>query len=50
MEASEALTSKPDQRPAVKRWYHWYDAGASKEERKLLKKLDFFILLYTCLV
>ncbi|OAA69282.1 Major facilitator superfamily domain, general substrate transporter [Akanthomyces lecanii RCEF 1005] len=49
MEASDALTSKPDSRPVVKRWYHWYDAGASKEERKLLKKLDFFILLYTCL-
>ncbi|XWX00314.1 hypothetical protein V2A60_008334 [Cordyceps javanica] len=49
MEASEALTSKPGQRSLATRWYHWYDAGASKEERTLLKKLDFYILLYACL-
>ncbi|PMB69134.1 putative transporter SEO1 [Beauveria bassiana] len=49
MEVTESSTSKPVQRSIVRRWYHWYDAGASKEERKLLRKLDFFILTYTCL-
>ncbi|KAM3504492.1 hypothetical protein MY10362_003540 [Beauveria mimosiformis] len=49
MEVTESSTSKPVQRSVVRRWYHWYDAGASKQERKLLRKLDFFILTYTCL-
>ncbi|ATY63245.1 major facilitator superfamily transporter [Cordyceps militaris] len=49
MEASAGLTSKPVERPMATRWFHWYDAGASKAERKLLRKLDFYILLYACL-
>ncbi|KAJ3493703.1 hypothetical protein NLG97_g4567 [Lecanicillium saksenae] len=49
MEPSGSLASQPGQRPLARRWYHWYDAGATKEERRLLRKLDFFILLYACL-
>ncbi|GAD95623.1 pantothenate transporter, putative [Paecilomyces variotii No. 5] len=33
----------------IHRWYHWYEPGTSKEEKWLIFKLDFFILLYTCL-
>ncbi|OAA56405.1 Major facilitator superfamily domain, general substrate transporter [Cordyceps fumosorosea ARSEF 2679] len=49
MEVSETLTSKPGERALIRRWYHWYDVNASKQERRLLRKLDFCILLYTCL-
>lgn len=39
-----------DKANRTRKWYQWHDPGMSKEERKLVSKLDFYILLYTCLV
>ncbi|KAH8705509.1 major facilitator superfamily domain-containing protein [Talaromyces proteolyticus] len=46
-----ALNSAPNRKveKPINRWYHWYEPGTSKEEKWLIFKLDFFILLYTCL-
>lgn len=41
---------RAEQRPVARRWYYWHNADASKNEKQLLRKLDFYILLYTCLV
>ena len=34
----------------TRRWYHWHEPGTSAEEKRLIFKLDAFILTYTCLV
>lgn len=34
----------------ARRWWHWHEPGASKEEKWLIFKLDAAILTYTCLV
>lgn len=34
----------------LRRWFQWHEPGTPKEEKWLIFKLDFFILLYTCLV
>lgn len=33
-----------------KRWFHWHEPGTSKEEKKLIFKLDWFLLSYACLM
>lgn len=30
-------------------FFHWHEPGTSKEEKRLIFKLDFFILTYACL-
>lgn len=32
-----------------RRWFHWHEPNTSKEEKKLIFKLDWFILSYSCL-
>lgn len=44
------LSPRGDRANRARKWYQWHDPGMSKAERKLVSKLDFFILLYTCLV
>lgn len=34
-------------RPSI---LHWHEPGTSKEEKWLIRKLDIFILTYSCLV
>lgn len=31
------------------KFFWWYPEGTSKSEKKLLRKIDFFILSYCCL-
>lgn len=31
-------------------WFRWYEPGTSTEEKRVINKLDLFILSYTCLV
>ncbi|KAJ0413156.1 major facilitator superfamily domain-containing protein [Aspergillus carlsbadensis] len=38
-----------DATTAPRRWWHWHEPGTTKEEKWLIFKLDFFILLYSCL-
>lgn len=35
--------------PGRTAWFHWHEAGTSKQEKKLIVKLDWFILSYGCL-
>lgn len=30
-------------------WFHWHEPGTSKEEKRLIFKLDFFLLTFSCL-
>ena len=32
------------------KWFHWHEPGTSKEEKRLIFKLDWFLLSYTCLM
>ncbi|CAG8925386.1 unnamed protein product [Penicillium salamii] len=41
------LPSKPI--ASERRWWHWHEPGTTKEEKWLIFKLDFYILLYSCL-
>lgn len=53
MDACEIGTARSAQSKnalLIRRWYHWHEPGTSKAEKRLVRKLDFFILLYTCLV
>lgn len=34
------------ERPSI---FHWHEPGTSKEEKWLIRKLDIFILTYSCL-
>lgn len=43
-----SLLSKPI--ASERRWWHWHEPGTTKEEKWLIFKLDFYILLYSCLV
>lgn len=51
--ASSATESYPiEVTQAPKKWYDdwmWYEKGTSKEEKTLLRKLDFMILTFGCL-
>lgn len=31
------------------RWFHWHEPGTSAEEKRLILKLDWFLLSYSCL-
>jgi ACS family pantothenate transporter-like MFS transporter len=31
-------------------WFHWHEPGTSKEEKKLIFKLDWFLLSWSCLM
>ncbi|KAJ5362363.1 Major facilitator superfamily domain general substrate transporter [Penicillium brevicompactum] len=31
------------------RWFHWHEPGTSKADKKLIFKLDWFLLSYSCL-
>lgn len=30
-------------------WFHWHEPGTSKEEKRLIFKLDWFLLSFSCL-
>lgn len=32
-----------------KKWFHWHEPGTSKADKKLIFKLDWFLLSYSCL-
>lgn len=33
----------------IRRWFHWHEPGTSAEEKRLIFKLDWFLLSYSCL-
>ncbi|KAI1343701.1 major facilitator superfamily transporter [Xylariaceae sp. FL0016] len=43
--AQEARTTYP----GLTGFFHWHEPGTSKEEKKLIFKLDWFLLSYSCL-
>ncbi|KAI1851030.1 hypothetical protein JX265_004562 [Neoarthrinium moseri] len=42
-------TTTPQQ-PEPARWFHWHEPGTSAEEKKLIFKLDWFLLSFSCLM
>lgn len=35
--------------PKKAKWFHWHEPGTSKEEKRLILKLDWFLLSISCL-
>lgn len=55
--ASDELTIKQHQSSSsdpdaskISGWFHWHEPGTSKEEKRLIFKLDWFLLSYSCLM
>lgn len=46
---SKATTLSP-QVEQRRGWFHWHEPGTSKEEKKLIFKLDWFLLSFSCLL
>lgn len=44
-EATPSTNGKPERSG----WFHWHEPGTSKEEKRLIFKLDFFLLTFSCL-
>ncbi|KAI9162656.1 major facilitator superfamily transporter [Paramyrothecium foliicola] len=42
-------TASPQQ-PASAGWFHWHEPGTPPEEKRLIFKLDFFLLSFSCLM
>lgn len=49
--AAAAADTKPEppQEPEQAGWFHWHEPGTSPEEKKLIFKLDWFLLSFGCL-
>ncbi|KAK1710769.1 major facilitator superfamily transporter [Colletotrichum lupini] len=41
---------EPPQQPEFAGWFHWHEPGTSPEEKKLIFKLDWFLLSFSCLM
>lgn len=41
--------NNPETKEAGGRWFHWHEPGTSKQEKRLIFKLDWFLLSYSCL-
>lgn len=48
-EETKPITVTAQQHPGVKKWFHWHEPNTSKEEKRLILKLDWFLLSYSCL-
>ncbi|OLN81967.1 Pantothenate transporter liz1-like protein 13 [Colletotrichum chlorophyti] len=50
--AAAVTDTKPDPPQPLEpaRWFHWHEPGTSAEEKRLIFKLDFFLLSYSCLM
>ncbi|KAH8892111.1 MFS general substrate transporter [Thozetella sp. PMI_491] len=45
----EKPVAAPEPAPQPRRWFHWHEPGTSAEEKRLIFKLDWFLLSYSCL-
>ena len=50
-ESRESVAAPPAGQPGSKLsgWFHWHEPGTSAEEKRLILKLDWFLLSYSCL-
>lgn len=50
-EPRESVAAPPARQPGSKLsgWFHWHEPGTSAEEKRLILKLDWFLLSYSCL-
>lgn len=42
--------SEPPQLPENAGWFHWHEPGTCREEKRLIFKIDVFLLSYSCLM
>jgi ACS family pantothenate transporter-like MFS transporter len=47
--SSSAGTQQPSTAPQKSGWFHWHEPGTSAAEKKLIFKLDWFLLSFSCL-
>ncbi|TDZ24722.1 hypothetical protein Cob_v002383 [Colletotrichum orbiculare MAFF 240422] len=40
----------PPPEPEASGWFHWHEPGTSPEEKRLIFKLDFVLLSFSCLM
>ncbi|QPG73272.1 hypothetical protein FOA43_000580 [Brettanomyces nanus] len=43
---SETSESEGQTEETKGKWYHWFEPGTSRKEKKLILKLDFFLMIY----
>ena len=43
-------TADSEERKPISGFFHWHEPGTSKEEKKLIFKLDWFLLSFSCLM
>ncbi|KAH7139485.1 major facilitator superfamily domain-containing protein [Dendryphion nanum] len=46
-ESKSNVSTQPQEEHA---WWHWHEPGTSKEEKRLIFKLDWFLLSFSCLL
>lgn len=46
----DAEAAVPQEKPTIAGFFHWHEPGTSKEEKKLIFKIDFFLLTFSCLM
>lgn len=39
----------PPKQPGISGFFHWHEPGTSREEKRLIFKLDWFLLSFSCL-
>lgn len=47
--ADAAAAPQPSGSTGLSGWFHWHEPGTSPEEKRLIFKLDWFLLSYSCL-
>ncbi|KAH7128908.1 major facilitator superfamily transporter [Dactylonectria macrodidyma] len=45
----DSATSSPPKESTLSGFFHWHEPGTSREEKKLIFKLDWFLLSFSCL-
>lgn len=48
--AAADVKPEPPQQPEPAAWFHWHEPGTSPEEKRLIFKLDWFLLSFGCLM
>lgn len=46
---ANAAAPQPSESTKLSGWFHWHEPGTSPEEKRLIFKLDWFLLSYSCL-
>ena len=49
-DSTSLQNSQPERKETRSGWFQWHEPGTSKEEKRLIMKLDWFLLSFSCLM